>query len=512
MERSAVKRRPDRTGTCLALFFFCLYAATCLRGVAWQDSGIYQMRIAYRNLAGFFGAATDHPLYILLAHAFATLSQGVFDIEVPAAANLFSSLCMAFAVKVLFLVAIEATGSRRGAILAALTFGFAHMPWWLATIAESYPLSVLFIGLEALWVVRILKSGATFKKVSAAAFMAGFGFLTHNLSLLSLPVTFVAVTAAGNRRSREKASVGLLRFLGTLWPPLLFFLVWFFSSDISNRINDIDAATPAHALSAILFGDYAREVLGLSTISPKVTAANFAIMAFSFLLPCWPIAAWTLVRRICNAGGPFAAIRRIPLPMWPIIAFLTIHALFLVRYRIADQALFMLPTLFFASVILAFLLKDARTPVHLATTTAICAVAIPFAAYAILQLSPLGDRVVASRARTLPFRDEIRYWTLPWKHDERSAEDFATAAIAAMDNAGDSSLFADSTSAPPIMLRFSASSGKWRLFTPWNDNSRFTAECIDGKPSYAVSPIKGYCPPAALATGKILPLPLGHTK
>lgn len=507
-----MKRRPDRTGTCLALFFFCLYAATCLRGVAWQDSGIYQMRIAYRNLAGFFGAATDHPLYILLAHAFATFSQGAFDIEVPAAANLFSSLCMAFAVKVLFLVAIEATGSMRGAILAALTFGFAHMPWWLATIAESYPLSVLFIGLEALWAIRVLKSGATVKNVSAAAFMAGFGFWTHNLSLLSLPVTFAAVAAAGYRRSREENTVGRPLFLDALWPPLLFSAVWFLSSDLSDRIRDIGAATPAHALSAILFGDYAREVIGFSAISPKVTAANFAIMAFSFLLPCWPIAGRTLARRIDAAGGLRAAIRRIPLPMRPVVAFLAIHALFLVRYRIADQALFMLPTLFFASVVLAFFLKDARATGLLAAATAICAVAIPFAANAVLQLSPLGDRVVASRARTLPFRDEIRYWTLPWKYDERSAEDFATAAIAAMDNAGDSSLFADSTSAPPIMLRFSDASGKWRLFTPWSDTSRFSAECLAGKPSYAVSPIKGYCPPAALATGKIMPLPLGHTK
>ena len=26
------------------------------------------------------------------------------------------------------------------------------------------------------------------------------------------------------------------------------------------------------------------------------------------------------------------------------------------------------------------------------------------------------------RARTLPFRDEMRYWAVPWKHTEHSAE------------------------------------------------------------------------------------------
>ncbi len=49
-----------------------------------------------------------------------------------------------------------------------------------------------------------------------------------------------------------------------------------------------------------------------------------------------------------------------------------------------------------------------------------------------------------------PFRDEARYWTIPWKHNERSAELFAAKALA---EAGpDGVLWPDSTSRHPLLL------------------------------------------------------------
>lgn len=510
-----MRRRPDRTATWLASALFALYAMTALRGVAWQDSGIFQLRIAYRDLVGYFGLASSHPLYISLAHVFAYLCELLFDIEAPAAANLFSAICMATAVGILFSASLELTGSRKVSLLAAVAFGCSHMAWWLATIAESYPLSIVLIGLEALYAIRILKHGPSLKSTLCAAAFAGFGFNVHNLSLLSLPATAAAVTAAPFLHSSTPPLLNsptsplphsatpplprsrAWRLAASLGHLVAFFAIWFAASGILLKYRISGAPQPAVFASDLLFGEYGSEVLGLSGVPVKITLANFVIMAFSFLSPFWFAAILAGVRRV-RAG-----FRRPSAPKCLAAALLAVHAAFLLRYRIADQALFLLPTLFFSALASAVLLARSRIPVILAAATAACSVAVPLAANAVLHRPPLFRRIVSSRARVLPFRDEVRYWILPWKHDEHSAEDFAAVAIAKMNAAGDAALFADSTSAPPLMLRFSAAEPAWRLYTPWSDTSRFTADCISGKPSFAVSPVKGYCPAAALATGKI---------
>lgn len=499
-----MRRRPVRTAAWLASAFFALYALTALRGVAWQDSGLFQLRIAYRDLVGYFGLASSHPLYISLAHVFAFLCELLFDIEAPAAANLFSAICMAAAAGILFSAALELTGSRKVSLLAAVAFGCSHMAWWLATIAESYPLSMVLIGLEALYAIRILKYGPSLKSTMYAATFAGLGFDVHNLSLLSLPVTAAAVAAAPFLHSQipdtptpAPPRSGAWRLAASLGHLVAFFAVWFAASGILRKYRISGAPPPAVFASDLLFGEYGKEVLGLSRVPVKTTLANFAIMSFSFLSPFWLAALLSIVRRVRSG------FRRPSAPKCLAAALLAVHAAFLLRYRIADQALFLLPTLFFSALSSAVLLARSRIPVILAAATAACAVAVPLAANDVLHRPPLLRRIVSSRARILPFRDEVRYWILPWKHDEHSAEDFAAAAIAKMNAAGDAALFADSTSAPPLMLRFSAAEPTWRLYTPWSDTSRFTSDCISGKPSFAVSPVKGYCPAAALATGKI---------
>ena len=58
--------------------------------------------------------------------------------------------------------------------------------------------------------------------------------------------------------------------------------------------------------------------------------------------------------------------------------------------------------------------------------------------------------IAVNRARVLPFRDEVRYWLVPWKQDERSAELFAAAAL--KQAAPDGIILADSTSIYPLLL------------------------------------------------------------
>ena len=515
-------KRPHFSGALLAAAFFILYAATAQRGVAWQDSGVLQLRVVYRDLLGIGGLACAHPLYVASTHFLAGLAARTLGIETPSAANLASAFWMALALGLFHGCARRLSGSVRAAVLATLTLGLAHLPWWLATISESYTMSLALIAAETACVIRIIQGEGSFRLYVGAALAAGAGFAVHNLSLLSLPVLAATLAAIGicdvrrtcrtNRNPREGSAIDFLILcivgLNFLLCAVAFLAVWIFGAR-----TIIEPACLAHAagaplpavLSDVLFGAYGPEVVGRSRLPLSFAFVNLGIVALSLSSPCWAVGAATFFRRIRAAGGLRAAWRAVPPATRYVMALFAVHALFAVRYRVADQALFFLPTLFFGALLLATLLSGCRAPRLLAATTIAAAIAVPIAANAVLHAPPVARRVLAARARLLPFRDELRYWALPWKHNEDSAERFAEEAANRMDAIG-GFLYADSTAAPPLMLRMAGHGDNWRLLTPWNDNSGFAAAAHAGQIVFAVSPVRGYCPDDALATGNVKPL------
>ncbi len=500
MERRRLKPRKKRYGFLLAALFACLYMATAQRGIAWQDSGILQIRVLFGDLTWRIGLASAHPLYIQAARAFARFALDPANPRLPFVINCFSGLCAALSVAVLYRIAAELTSSRKAAALAATAYGLAHMPWWLATIAESYHLSALLIGAETLTAIKVLKRGPSLRLTLAAGIFAGFGFATHNLSLISLPFLLAVILV----RAAPHGHGSLLRHL------FYFATPWFLCSELYVKWFHSEPMSFEGFVSDVLFGDYRAEVTGAATAPAGITAANLAIMSLSLLSPCWAAGLAAVARHLRHPRRAAAAIRaRFSAPVAYVAALLVVHSAFLLHYRIADQALFLLPSLLLASALLAIPLTGIRSPRKLAAATAACAVAVPIAVNAVLHLPPLAARINATRARLLPGRDEIRYWAIPWKFDENSADAFATAAIAFLETTPGASVFADSTSAPPLEFKSTFStSTDWTLYTPWSDTSRLLSDCRSGKPCFAVSPIQGYCPAAALATGKVRPLPL----
>ncbi len=489
----------------ISAVFFILYALTAQRGVSWQDSGVYQLRIVYRDLCGVAGLSSAHPLYIGAAHFFAGILGRVFSIEAPQAANLMSAFWAAAALGVFHAAARRFSKSAAAATAATVTLGLAHMTWWLATIAESYTMSLCLIACETLCVLRLLENKTTVQVATGAlgaALFAGAGFSVHNLSLLSLPLTGAVLFYAIFVREVSGLGKGSLLnrvFYGGIALYVLVFAWGTGANFVLKLMNDeINAGIPdGSAVCNLLFGHYAPEVLGLSRIPFKLTLANLALAALSFASPCFLVALIDLPRRF----RAFKLRRLSPSSIY-VLALFIVHAAFFLHYRIADQAMFVLPTLFFAALLLSKLLARRTGLRLLAVATAACSILLPVAANAVLHVPAAQTRILAARTRLLPFRDEIRYWILPWKHDECSAENFARKAIAQMDESC-GVLYADTTSAPPIQLRFAEREKDWKLFTPWNDVSGFSAAAKAGHNAFAVSPVPGYCPPEALDTGHV---------
>jgi hypothetical protein len=86
------------------------------------------------------------------------------------------------------------------------------------------------------------------------------------------------------------------------------------------------------------------------------------------------------------------------------------------------------------------------------TVVAVCLVSIIVMPLCYAALPPILTALDldVKRERILPFRDETRYWIVPWKHTECSAETFARAAL---QEAGPNGIIiCDSTSYYPLLL------------------------------------------------------------
>lgn len=490
----------------IPVLFLVLYALTAQRGVVWQDSGIYQWRLLYSDLLGVNNLSSAHPAFILINRFLCGLLTTYVDVDLPFAANLCSAFWMGLTLCIFQRIAFMLTRSSWAAILATLTLGGAHMVWWLSTITEIYTLSLFILSCETWCVISSLQSKDPGKPFLFLPFFAGLGFAIHNLALLSLPLVIAVIVYVGFIRRGEDGSRAYGKgFNRAFWlaSQLLFFWCCGAFSLLRLISHEWSLGTPLFiVILRTLFGEYGGEVIGLSGVSWKLTIVNLSIALVSFAMPAWLFFVLDLRKSVTA----FCKGWRHRIDVAYIFALFIIHGIFFVRYRIADQALFILPTLFFAALLLSLRMKHASHKVVLAVATVLCSVLVPLALNAILHIEPIEAKILASRARLLPYRDEVRYWTLPWKHNEYSAELFAEDVIEKMDRVPGRRLFADSTSAPPILLRLSERREEWSLYTPWNDCSGYATAAQNGEAVFAISPIEGYCCIKALKSGNVLPL------
>ncbi len=461
----------------VAAVFLVLYVLGAQRGMSWQDSGEFQFRVLTGDLAWHSGIARAHPGYVIAASVFARLLGFLSGGAIGAvfATTLFSAFSMAAALLLLCVVVQRATGRVGAAILATCTLGLAHMTRWMATMAEVYAPSLAFSMAELLLLDLAVRSPARRGRFLALLFLtSGLHFSFHNFALLNLPV--YVVTAAcliksdcrTNKTARFQSASLLFFAIGSL--PILRLAV----AEAQNGAGLTDI------LSSILFGHgYMDVVLGLSKISFGRIAASYGLAALSILAPAWLLSVKGMRRP--TAEGTARILRR------ALLALTAIHAVFWCRYFVPDQATFILPLLGYLAVWAGIGASQlTRTTLRYAIlVSAAVQMLIPPLALVTARRSALCQRVLATR-REVPFRDEAAYWLLPWKQAEKSAEAFAKDALLEMPEGG--TLFADSTTAPPLMMLEQAGGTKglgFRLATPWTpeplpspaDDACFVVSC-----------------------------------
>ncbi len=395
-------RLPDVIAAVLICAAFLLfYAMTAAHGISWGDNAYRQICLIKCHVPVEDSLALSHPLYILSASGMLHALCYFFGTE-PAFfyANLTGGIFAALALFVFYFALRLFHASRAVALLGILTLGLSHIMITLSSLAEVYTLSLLFLACETLCLLAFLRSQKS-RWVLLLALFNGLHFSTHNLALLNIPVELVMICLV----CRWRSPLSLLQAL-PFWAlgssPVLFF----FTKAIYAQ------GFPA-ALNSLLFGSYGKAVLGGTIVPLRVTAANFILSSLSFMLPFW----FTLIFIFRNRKEKVLKDSSFYL----ISAFLCVHFIFWVRYRIADQMTYLLPTLFFAILLASRFLTgiNKRLIFALIALTPVTATLVPqTAAFA-------AARITGSSVRAeLPFRNEVDYFILPWKGNENSAERF----------------------------------------------------------------------------------------
>ncbi|MDY6914394.1 MAG: DUF2723 domain-containing protein [Planctomycetota bacterium] len=447
---------------------------------------MFQWRVLTGDYTGRLGLALAHPLYIAAGRLLGLLSQR----DLPFLLNFFSSLGMAVALANLAAVTTLLTGRRWIGLATAAMLAVTHAAWWLSVIAEVYTWSAAGLTAE-LWLLVLLLRRPSWQKLAGLALVNGLGLCVHNFALLPLLVyVIVAVVLVASRRlpARSLAAAAGGYCLGAG----LFMIM---TIDLAVRTAD-----SAGAVSSALFGNYARQVLNITETS-KNLKANAALAALSFANLLGPLAVIGWVRMRRRLGG---------VPAATIGAITLIELLFVVRYPVPDQFTFLLPTLVMVSLAVAIglaVLADAGRRWRIAAVAAcLLSITLPPVFYCTAPTLACWAGVEIKRARKLPFRNEMRYWIVPWKHNEQSAELFARAAC--QEAKPDGVILADSTSVYPLLIvqrrdqsaRGASVQFRGRPLPLYRKDPRAFRQALAGRQLYAVS--TSYLPDELLRDAK----------
>lgn len=188
----------------LSLLAFALYVRTLAPGVLDGDSGEWQYM---SNILGV-PHSTGYPTYVLLAKLVTLLPIGSAAWRV----NLFSALCAALTVPVVYLLAKRVARSRAAAILTASFFALMPTLWASATIAEVYALNTLLVTLTLYFAVRFFDS-ARERDLFGMAMCFGLALTNHRIAFFLAPALLAVVVFKRRELNWRRLAFAALAFL-----------------------------------------------------------------------------------------------------------------------------------------------------------------------------------------------------------------------------------------------------------------------------------------------------------
>jgi hypothetical protein len=385
-----------------------LYALTCAPTVLWGDSVVFQARVRELDWFGTLGLALAHPVYIALARVMAFLPLGDFAHRV----NLFSGLCAALSLGVSMDLLLSLTRDRLSALCGTLLLAVSHTFWTHAVIAEVYSL----YGLGLLTELWLLERFFRFKRpgwLVLALLVNGLNTANHLLAVLNLPVYVVIIVWM--LRTRRMPGVELVWIAAAYLIGLSPYLVMI-------GVELARGAGIADTIRSALFGiGFQDRVLNASI--DWLTQARRALSFFALNFPT-PLA-------LAAPIGLAIALRQTDLRWFAAAggaAFLIAFA-FAFRYDVPDQYVFFFPCYVVCALFAAIPLGRWAGSRRWRRLACVAAAILPVAVYEAAPAAARRFSVDIGAANDIAMRDEHAFFLRPRKNGDRSAQQFATAAL-----------------------------------------------------------------------------------
>lgn len=424
----------------IALLAFLLYLLTLAPTVLWGDDAYFQ-RTAYEGTLQADGGG--HWLWFQLARLFIHLPVG----DVAYRVNLLSAVAAALTIFGIYHAAREIKLSPGAALVTAVSLAVAHTFWMHAVRAEVYTIFTLWMVVE-IWLWAKWSSTSTLP-IEVAAFLFGFGLLSHQMAILLLPA----------------------------WGLLLWWQRSWLSTKVLMRLFVFFVAGIAFFLAVVQNQIKAPTLVGSLIQYFTHSGRDFSASFFDFSLAALPLdlALWLAFLGLQFAGvagilGLWAIIHatrrpaQLPKSWYAIAAIYAVSVFFALSYRVNDQFVFYLPS-YVAFALMAGLGWDfaaqergwLRRPA-IQGLLLLLLVAIPPLVYTIsgstlaaLGVNPLG-------IRSLPGREPNTFFLWPGKAGYYGAAEYGREALEALPDG--SYLIADHT--PYETIRYYQSVEKMR--------------------------------------------------
>lgn len=196
----ALDQKMGAIGIGLAAFF--LYLKTLAPGVIWGDSAklaqfVHDVDLSIRP--------EYHPLHTLLGILFSYLPVEDYAFRL----NIMSACFGALAVGVVYLILLRWTDSVIGAMAGALSLAFSHIFWLLSVITETYTL-FSFLLVLIIWLLTLWNDKKADLFLLLAAFVFGLSISNNYLMPFFLPAFLFYYFSA---KDRPRLDMKMLFFL-----------------------------------------------------------------------------------------------------------------------------------------------------------------------------------------------------------------------------------------------------------------------------------------------------------
>lgn len=385
--------------------------------VLWGDSA--KLTLYVRNFSFGLDLVGAHYLHTIIGKLFSFLPFGDFAWR----QNLMSAFFGSAALAVLFLILKELGIKKAPAVLTVCAFGVSHTFWLLSVMNESYTISVFFIA-ALIWLMLLI--GRLNNKMPLFfifAFLFGLSLNNGLLSLFMAPGILYFFMSKNNRPTAIKYSA----------PMFLLFIAGYFLI-FCTFIRHVPAADTGLILRNISneLKCFARPGIFIKELVRYPAYLFYQFPLFGFFIGLFGI------RRLFNKNKGLCAV------------FLTMFlsfVLFASYYMYQRKFFILLPSYFIFAIFIGaginYLYKKVPAAVLI-----LCLVILPVGLYSAMPGVCHKFGIDPLKIRTVPYRDNVRFYLFPPKNGEYGARRYALEALNSCKP--DAVILADFTCAKPL--------------------------------------------------------------